>query len=407
MRRTPSPLRAGRRRLAVAAEDARERVTVHFWSVVQAVVAAVVAWTVAGGLVQDHDPFFAPIAAVIALNTSGGERGANAVRLLTGVVFGIISGEVAIALTGGGGYGALALGVGLAMTAALAIGVQRIVIGQAAASAILTVVFAVNFGGGHAGLGRLTDALIGAGVALVFSQLLFPARLVAILRRIEADALTEMAHMLDVSGRALRRDDESSSQEMVTWLGDLSRPMAELSRARENSRHTVRLSTIRWGDPAPVLAEDEVIDRLILLGESCLFLARTTAAMSEDERHELAPVVSRMASVLYTLADDLSSRRARQEAVEGALRSARRFDAQDTGGDPVTTATHLAVEMVATDIMVFAGIRFEEAEEALREDEADLEVPHPPGVPWLPWLPWRPPVDRYRHRWYSWRRRRR
>jgi len=404
VRRPGAPTGVGWRRLAAVAENAWDRVTTHAWSVLQAVVAAVVAWTVAGGLVQGHDPFFAPIAAVIALNTSGGERGANAVRLLTGVVFGILAGEAAIVLTGGGGYGALALGVGLAMTAALAIGVQRIVIGQAAASAILTVVFAANFGGGHAGPDRLTDALIGAGVALVFSQLLFPARLVAILRRIEAEALTEMAHMLDVSGRALRRDDDSSSEQMVTWLGDLSRPMTELSRARENSRHTVRLSTIRWGDPGPVLAEDEVIDRLILLGESCLFLARTTAAMSEEERHELAPIVSRMASALYTLADDLSSRQARQDAVEGALRSARRFGAGGSDADPVTTATHLAVEMVATDIMVFAGIRFEEVEEALREDEGGLEVPHPPGVPWLPWLRWRPPVDRIRHRWPSWRR---
>lgn len=394
------------RRVADTAANARLRVTTHAWSVLQAVAAALVAWTVAGGLVQGHDPFFAPISAVIALNASGGERGANAVRLLLGVVLGILSGELAIVLTGGG-YGALALGVAVAMTVSFSIGVQRIIIGQAAASAILTVVFAVNFGGGHPGLDRLTDALIGAGVALVFSQLLFPARLVAILRRIEAEALTEMARMLDVTGRALRLDDESSSQEMVTWLGDLSRPMAELSRARESSRHTVRLSTIRWGDAGPVRAEDEVIDRLILLGESCLFLARTTAAMSEDERHELAPIVSRMASVLYTLADGLSSREARQQAVEGALRSARRFGEGGADADPVTTATHLAVEMVATDIMVFAGIRFEEAEEALREDGSDLEVPHPPGVPWLPWLPWRPPVDRIRRRWPSWRRGRR
>lgn len=363
----------------------------HAWSVMLAIIAAMVAWTLAGGLVQDHRPFFAPIAAVIALNTSGGERGTNAVRLLTGVVFGILTGEFATTVTGER-YWAIILAVGIAMTIAISIGAERVVIGQAAASAILTVVF----GGSAPGLDRLIDALIGAGVALVFSQLLFPARLVALMRRTEVDALTEMARMLDLTGRTLREDDDASSQQMVNRLGDLSRPMSELSRVRESSLLTVRHSTIRWGDPAPVLDENEIIDRLILLGESCLFLARTTASMGAEERRELAPIVCGMADVLETLSNDLSSREARRQAVDQALRYARIFGDADPDDDPVTHATHLAVEMVATDIMVFAGIRFEDAEEALQDEEREPHVPSPTGVPWLPWVSWRPRWERIR-----------
>lgn len=382
-----------RHRIEETAAVVRDRFTAHTWSVVQATLAALIAWAVAGGLVQDHSPFFAPIAAVIALNASGGERGSNAVKLLTGVFIGIGAGELALAV-GSGELATMGAATLVAMLVAVAINAERIVMGQAAASAILTTIF---IGDGSPGIDRLVDALIGAGVALVFSQLLFPARLVALLRRIEADALTEMSGMLTGVAQALDEDGDVSSQQMVNRLGDLSRPMAELSRARESSMTTIRLSTIRWGDPQPVLDEDEIIERLILLAESCLFLCRSTAAMGAHERRELVPIVAGMADVLAILADDLSSGEAREQAVEQALMTARMYGPGRPEDDQVTQAAHLAVEMVATDIMLFAGIRFEDVEEALLGDLEDPRIPPPPGVPWLPWLRWRP-------RWESVRR---
>src|SRR5438128_767662 len=74
----------------------------------QATVAATTAWMVAKHVVHHHQPFFAPIAAAVALNASVGERGLNAVRMLLGVFLGIAVGELAI-LGFGGGYGTLAL----------------------------------------------------------------------------------------------------------------------------------------------------------------------------------------------------------------------------------------------------------------------------------------------------------
>ena len=387
-----------RHRIEQTTSVVRDRLTAHTWSVVQATLAAVIAWTVAGGLVQDHSPFFAPIAAVIALNASGGERGSNALKLLTGVFIGIGAGELALAADVGE-LVTMSAATLLAMLVAVAINAERIVIGQAAASAILTTIF---IGDGSPGIDRLVDALIGAGVALVFSQLLFPARLVALLRRIEVDALGEMSGMLTGVAQALDEEGDVSSQQMVNRLGDLSRPMAELSRAREASMTTIRLSTIRWGDPQPVLDEDEIIERLILLGESCLFLCRSTAAMGAHERRELVPIVSGMADVLATLADDLSSREAREQAVEQALMTARMYGPGRPDDDQVTQATHLAVEMVATDIMLFAGIRFEEVEEVLQGDLEDPRIPPPPGVPWLPWLRWRPRLGPVRDRFARW-----
>ncbi|WP_150252463.1 FUSC family protein [Nocardiopsis deserti] len=379
MRSLSGLVRAGLRWVARAGSAALDRLSVDGGSVVQATVASTAAWIIAGGLVSDHSPFFAPIAAVIALNTAGGERGTNAVRMLLGVVIGIVVGELTLVVTGGG-YGALAAATGVAMAIAVAVGAARLVIAQAAAGAILTVAFAE----GHIGFGRLTDALIGAGVALVVSQVLFPARVVSRLRRAEAAALAEMVRLLGVTGRALE-EDEDPSLWTVDRLGALSRPMADLSRARENSHRAVRWSSARWTDPEPLRYEDERIDRLIILGESCLSLARTTAATETDERRRLAPVVCEMASVLDVLAADLGDRAARQRAVDRVLALVGPFD--EAADDPVTGAAHLYVRMVATDIMLFAGLEPEGAERALAGEDEPTRVAHPPREPWLPLAP--------------------
>src|SRR4051812_26140318 len=67
------------------------------WRSLQGTAAAIIAWGLAKQVGGGHDPFFAPIAAFIALNAPLGERGLNAVRLLAGVLLGIAVGEATVA----------------------------------------------------------------------------------------------------------------------------------------------------------------------------------------------------------------------------------------------------------------------------------------------------------------------
>lgn len=64
------------------------------WPLAQATAAATVAWVIAVGIGGHADPFFAPIAAVVALNFAQGERGRSAVRLVLGTCVGIVVGEL-------------------------------------------------------------------------------------------------------------------------------------------------------------------------------------------------------------------------------------------------------------------------------------------------------------------------
>lgn len=391
-------LHAAGRWLSRKGSVALEHLSDNMWLVLQCAIAATLAWIIAGGLVKDHAPFFAPIAAVIALNTVGGERGTNAVRMLLGVVIGIVVGELSIALTGGG-YGTMVVAIAVAMTVGVAFGAARLVIAQAASGAILTLAFA----DGQVGMSRLTDALIGAGVALTMSQVLFPARPAARLRRIETETLLEIVRLLNATGHALK-EDEDPSLSTVDRLSALSRPMADLSRAKETSHRSVRWTTARWASSEPLEYEDERVDRLIILSESCLSLARTTAAMDKEERQRIASVVWEMAAVLAVLASDLTDREARQRAVDLALNAAQPFS-ESSVDDPVTAAAHLSVQMVATDIMLFAGVEeTESVAQALSGEDEELWVPHPRTEAWPPWLHRKPSVSGLRR---AFRRRRR
>jgi hypothetical protein len=359
--------------------------------VFQGTAAATAAWLIATRVVDHQEPFFAPIAAVIALNAPLGERGLNAFRLLAGVMAGITAGELAT-LAVGGGYGTLALATFAAMAAARALGGARVTIAQAAAGAILTVAVA----DGEAGTERLVDALVGAGVALVFSQVLFSPEPVALLRRAEAAALAEMADGLELTAQSLEHDDNELGERALTRLRGLRDRLAELGRTREASARVAKRSAVWRSQRAPVVRERENAGHLDLLGGSCLVLTRTAGAADPSERDTLAPRVRELAGALDQLAKEPGDQGVRQHAADRCLKVARGLADADTGSGSLSAAAIFSVRMVAADIMVFAGVDADQVEGAVRDGAHELEVPDPAPAPRLPFksrrrpfLPWR------------------
>jgi uncharacterized membrane protein YgaE (UPF0421/DUF939 family) len=238
-----------RSRISRGASRALQRVAADAWLLLQATAAATAAWLIARHVLDHPKPFFAPIAALIGLNASLGERGLNALRLLQGVVVGIVVGEATLAVLGGG-YGSMALAILFATALARALDGPPIAVGQAAVSAMLVIAIA----GDATGLDLLLDALTGAGVALVFSQLLFVPEPVALLRRAETAALEAMAHGLALTAQALEQDDEELAEDALGELRDLPDRLTELRRVRRASmriahRHTGLARTAEAGRP--------------------------------------------------------------------------------------------------------------------------------------------------------------
>lgn len=353
--------------------QAASRVAAGALPILQGAAAATVAWVIARYVFDHHEPFFAPVAAVIALNTSLGERGLNAVRLLLGVLVGIAVGSVTLAALGSG-YGSLALATLLAMTIAVAFGGARIVVAQAAVGAILTVAI----GEAGAGVERLADALIGAAVALVFSQVLFSPEPVALVRRAEAAALADLAEGLQRTAQALERDDEGLAERAMTGMRELHGHLAELARTRQAGARAARRSAVWQSQLAPVVRESENAAHLDILGASCMVLMRVAVASSAQERHRLAPGVRELSGALDELAQAPGDRATRQSAADRALGVVRRLTGSDAAADAPLAAARMALRMVAADLMTFAGVEPEWALDAAQEGTGEFDVPTPP-----------------------------
>jgi uncharacterized membrane protein YgaE (UPF0421/DUF939 family) len=364
------------RRLAGAGSRAVGRTVADAWVILQGTAAATAAWLLAKYVFDHPQPFFAPVAALIALNTSVGERGLNAVRLLQGVILGIVVGEV-ILVTLAGGSGSMALAILAATALARALGGTRIVIAQAAVGAILTVAL----GDAEAGVERLSDALIGVGVALVFSQLLFSPEPVALVRRAEAPVLGRMAHGLGLTAGALEHDDDELAERAIAALRELPEDVTELRRmVRAGSR--VARRTLVWRGRRPlVVHENEDAGHLDLLGSSCLLLARLALPLSSSERGVLKTSVRGLADVLDELAHDLGDHETRQRAADQALEVVNAVSGADAPAGSALAAAVTGVRLVATDMMAFAGVDLDAAADAVREGILDQPVAAPASAP--------------------------
>jgi Fusaric acid resistance protein-like len=373
---------AGHEALRPALARAAGRVRDDRWVLLQQALAATVAWVLASYLVDSHQPFFAPIAAVVALNAPLGERGGNALRLLEGVVVGIICGDLARDILSRA-PGTLFLATLAAVVVTRALGGTPLALAQAAAAAILTVAV----GDPNVGPERLFDALIGGGVALVFSQVLFTPEPVSLLRRAEGHALTNIADAFEMTARALDEDDQNLANRAIDRLRYVPDGF-ELARARHASQRVAKRSAAWRSQRDPVVQENENAGQLDLLGASALMLIRHATPAMGDDREVLAPTMHACAAEIRALARDPGDRETRQRAVDELLKGTRDLRADDRvrDADPTSAlaATVVMMRDVAVDTMIFAGVDPVEAASAIRRDDAALDVPTPAATPRTP-----------------------
>jgi uncharacterized membrane protein YgaE (UPF0421/DUF939 family) len=157
------------------------------WPITQTSVAAGLSWYIARQLLAEPQPIFAPITAVVCLSATNLSRARRAGQMIVGVARGIFLGDQVVAVLG---RGAVAIAIAVLFSLCIAVLIERAIfaqgvtfISQTASAAVLCVVF-IHHGG--VVNERLIDVLIGGGMALVFSMLLFPANPVVVLRNARA-----------------------------------------------------------------------------------------------------------------------------------------------------------------------------------------------------------------------------
>ncbi len=427
-----------------AKSAAWQRLKSSMWPVVQQTVAATVAWWIAAHYIEHHQPIFAPITTIVALNTTRGGRGTNAVRFVLGVIAGVFAAQLTVAVLGPG-YLTVAVAVFLAILAALLFGGVRVTMAQAGVSAIIAVAT-----GSSTGSDRVVDAVLGGSVALVFSQLLFPAHPLAALRRAESAILRNLAHALALTAEVVEHEGSRGSEWTWEHLLAAYRRLVDLGEARDNADTAARRSPLWWGRRRPIEWESAYAARLDLLGNSCLTLTRTATELPPGQRYALSPVVRELSDTLRSLAASPGDRDERQRAAERAVAVAARVTgpradpdsdseqgpASEPGagsvpGDPDPGTGHgsspvpgpapaegaellvarAGVRMVVFDILVFVGVEGDADEDAgvgpgtgagAGSDEAagkvlngaaDVRVSAPPELRWTARLPFRLPFN--------------
>jgi uncharacterized membrane protein YgaE (UPF0421/DUF939 family) len=312
--------------LSSAVRGAQRRVADAGWSVVQTPVAAGLAWYIAHTLLGHHQPFFAPTAAAVSLSKARVLRGQRALQLMVGVVLGIGVGTAVKAVAGPseGASGALAVAALIAFVAALVLGggffEQGVLfVNQSVGSAILMI----SVAGIATNSERLFDALIGGGVTLAITVILFPA---APLRLIQHAARQVHAALRDTLARltTLAATGEAADPAWALAVGQrIQRQLAELQQVRSTARQVTTLAPRRWPERTRVRRAGEQTEPLNLLAATVLSLAHASTIGSADQQPHppaLGEALGELTSAFAALAEGSGDANA-AEAARHAFRA--------------------------------------------------------------------------------------
>ena len=208
------------------------------WQIGQCALAAGIAWFIAADVLGHQAPFFAPIAAVVSLGTTYGQRLRRVAEVTVGVAVGVFLADLIVAAIGSGWW-QLAIIVALAMSTAILLDGGQLFMMQAAVQSIVVAALVANPG---AALTRWTDALIGGAVALVAATVV-PAAPLRRPREQAARVVRKVAELL-----------RAAADVMVDGVVD--RALALLADARSTDHLITELRAaadegLRWWRPHP------------------------------------------------------------------------------------------------------------------------------------------------------------
>lgn len=333
--------------------------------IVQCAVAAGAAWALAIYVFGHPQPFFAPIAAVVSLGVSLGQRMRRALELVVGVSIGIGVGDVLISIIGSGPL-QIALVVALAMSTAVLLDSGAIIVLQAASSSVLVATLLPPASAG--GLTRMLDAVIGGLVGFVVASLL-PANPLAVAHRNGRLVLGALADALRGVAGAVSRQDVDMASDVLANARKSQSLVEDFRSALIAGQEIARFAPIRWhrrGDLDRYEAAAAPIDRA--LRNTRVLARRALAALHDAEPvpRPLPGLLEELAGAVVLLRDELASGLEPLQAREAARVVARKSSVELLGeGDFSMQVVVMQVRSIAVDLLQATGLNRSEAISAL------------------------------------------
>jgi uncharacterized membrane protein YgaE (UPF0421/DUF939 family) len=354
-------------RSARSARTRAERLRNAARAIVQATLAATLAWLVATEIVGHPRPFFAPVSAMITLGLTQGQRGRRAVEIVLGVTLGIAVADLLV-IELGTGWWQLALVVALSMSAALLLGSGQMFAQQAAVSAALVATLQPPDGG--VSFARAVDALLGGSIALAVSALVLPVNPVRMVREAAAPVLGELAGVLDDVAVALERRDRDAVQQALERGRGIDELARDLDEALTVGRETARFALPRRGALGTVDVYANAAAQIDLAVRNVRVLARgARRAIDLDENvpPETAAALRSLAEAVRALGSAIDDRARAGTVRAPAVRAAGEATLvlERTGNLSVSVIVG-QVRSTAVDLLRGSGMSYDEAAEAVR-----------------------------------------
>ncbi|WP_127498536.1 FUSC family protein [Actinoplanes solisilvae] len=348
------------------AGDGVRRVRHGLGLAVQAGLAAGLAWWLAHDVFGRPSPFFAPIAAVITLASSLGQRARRTAELVVGVAIGIGIGDAIILLIGSGPW-QIGLIVLLAVMVATGVGGGTPLVVQSASSAVLVATLTTSTGLPWT---RFFDALVGGGVGLVVMTVLLPLNPLVVVRRAADPALRALADGLHQVGIGMAERDRTTIDDALTRLRGAEATFAAFSSAVTAARENVAFAPARWHNRgALALYVDGASHITYALRNTRVMSRRADTALGDDE---VIPEVLAVSVGLLGDAVDLLRQEwakgvepvvARERALLAAAECGKAYEEGVGFSGGVIVAQ---IRTTATDILRASGIDHAEAPRLVR-----------------------------------------
>lgn len=347
----------------VSARSRVARLKSKSWHIGQAAVAASLAWVVAKYVVGHSTPFFAPIAAVVSLGTSYGQRLRRVAEVTVGVAVGVFLADLLV-LVLGTGWWQIGVIVALAMSAAFLLDASGLLVTQAAVQSIIVVTLLPQPG---QALLRWTDALIGGAVALVAAAVV-PAAPLRRPRESAAVVVRKIASLLRAASESALDGDLDRALGMLADARTTEPLIRELQAAADEGLSVVASSPFRRGHRGQVRRMAELVEPTDRAMRNTRVLVRRVA-VANYHGQRLPRGYALLCGDLADATDDIAEALERDELASGARSSLVRIGHGTAEVDRVDDMSAVAVlaqiRSIIVDLLQITGLDVLEATDAL------------------------------------------
>ncbi|WP_026196281.1 FUSC family protein [Corynebacterium lubricantis] len=255
------------------------RLRKRWWQILQTALAAGVAYWVAQELIGHTTPFFAPIAVVIILSVSGGDRVKRAFELSMGCVLGVLVGDLLIAPLGAGGW-QISLAVGVSLAVAGFFSPSVLVNNQVAIGSILIATI-MPPGSANTGIDRTLDAVVGSVIAILVIAFL-PSSPLSSARHEIAKVLGIASSVLDDVAKGLRDKDAELIDDALAAIRGTQSGIDAMLVATKTGAESSKISPFLWATRRYVRSLERIIEPVDNSIRNVRVLARRAHVLVQD-----------------------------------------------------------------------------------------------------------------------------